>query len=1213
MLLAASLFVPAPRSDAEWGGVGGLSAGNPQPPPNPVTGDTDGDGIPNTWESANLLNPANAADAATDFDRDGLTALQEYGLHLASAGASGKHLGTWAASWLPRPTGFIGTPRVTIVEQAPNGIILAQVSGRLSDATVSTTFPYTWSPASGTWTRVLPPPGVTVTSLTSLDVNSSGQVVGYYSSGGTRGFVWTPAAGGGESAVFQLHTASGSVHAVPKRISDSGHVVGNIGSLSGTGFAGTSDGDEITFSGLLSNPVFHDVNDYGEFIGSASNPLTWGMETFLAVPGQPVFSTGIGGAAFEEMAGVWGDLPEIDPGEIVWDEGPSGYSYFREGTAIDTRTGNPVAVHEGYGAAFYWYYDSGGYYDTGWYSYPGFSHVFAGVNDWGEFTGHYNASLYRTDFTEYDQSGYSGFSQGGTDTGIFFYEGDYHVSKARPSIYGVSNDPRVLIGTPYALWSGSLVVPVTNLLPAGYPTSFAYARLADNGRVILQQSTTSQILLLTPNQDSDGDGMPNDWEVFYGLNPADAQDAAADANQNGTSNRAEFALRANPLAAAGAGAGVQFIDLRPGIDTDGDGMPNTWEWKHGLNHSNASDAVSDYDGDGLSNLKEFLLGTDPHSGDTDHDSVADGDEVANGTDPRAKTDYDVDGISDDFEKHFAKQFLAVNPDPLFWAGLHTGLLGGDLDPSVDYTGEGLTARELPELFEPALDPGPPASGYLVQPQTRHNAWEWAYYRAGSGGTSIGQYVVSQPYDYDLGTIVSTATDFSSLYLSTRIGMVEWGPRTIPALVPWNSTTDANYWSKATSVFLQDTAPNDPETTRYRGVIREQRLQIVATRADHEPLHETYLKVTLQSPAYEAAGATEILLVDPFEIKIPKGKFFSPWFELKADMLDGKETIVVLLPVELKDLSNNQVITDTAWIKGHKTDGSSEEPEWPKLEARIYGLPADMQVEWKLENRYPRRSGRDDLNVPGVDGAELGIFTTGSEAWKIWETVQNTSTPYFGGDVKVKFQLHDSSGGSGTWNEVSFKIRGENPDDVRCKNHIMANQGSIWYAWAIAKHESGDSKGDYNQFANGLDNGGAGAHGAKGEPFYAPSEGDGWGLFQRDSASGVPVTTKETWSWDGNMRDFINDEYPEQLRIANNYVDSVKRNNPNTFVEPQFTIKGQAISGRDVLALTWYNGPQGRSNSRLMPFNGGSWSLDLPNAPEKSQPYAHEIMDTYNGH
>ncbi len=183
--------------------------------------------------------------------------------------------------------------------------------------------------------------------------------------------------------------------------------------------------------------------------------------------------------------------------------------------------------------------------------------------------------------------------------------------------------------------------------------------------------------------------------------------------------------------------------------------------------------------------------------------------------------------------------------------------------------------------------------------------------------------------------------------------------------------------------------------------------------------------------------------------------------------------------------------------------------------------------------------------------------------------------------------------------------------------IIANQGSIWYAWAIAKHETADSSGTYNQFTNGLANGGVGAHGQRGEPYYASSEGDGWGLFQRDSSSGHPVTTEETWSWDGNMMGFLQNEYPEHLTIANNYVDSVQRNNVSTFEEPQFTIKGRSISGRDVLALTWYNGPQGRSNSRLLHFDptqpsGQRWSLDLPNAPSKNQPYVYEIINQYNG-
>jgi len=326
--------------------------------------------------------------------------------------------------------------------------------------------------------------------------------------------------------------------------------------------------------------------------------------------------------------------------------------------------------------------------------------------------------------------------------------------------------------------------------------------------------------------------------------------------------------------------------------------------------------------------------------------------------------------------------------------------------------------------------------------------------------------------------------------------------------------------------------------------------------------------------------------------------------------------VKLLPVNLRDISNNQVISNTAWIKAHKTDNSGDESEMPKLEARIVGLSNAIQVIWKLESRYSRRNGRDDLNVPFAGGDDFGVLTTGEQPWKIWEDIDFSTDPIFGGNETLKFKLIESSGVL-VEGMLEFKIRGENPDDARCKAYIIANQGNIWYAWAIAKHESADSSGYYNQFANGLANDGVGAHGAKGEPFYAPSEGDGWGLFQRDSSSNIPVSTAETWSWDRNTLGFLHDEYPVHLGIANSYVDSVQNNNPDTFEEPQFTINGQVISGRHILALTWYNGRQGRSNSTMLHFDstkpsGQRWSLGLPNAPKKNQPYVYEIMDQYNG-
>lgn len=46
-------------------------------------------------------------------------------------------------------------------------------------------------------------------------------------------------------------------------------------------------------------------------------------------------------------------------------------------------------------------------------------------------------------------------------------------------------------------------------------------------------------------------------------------------------------------------------------DTDGDGMPDVWENKYGLNPKDPTDANLDKDNDGFTNLQEFLAGTDP--------------------------------------------------------------------------------------------------------------------------------------------------------------------------------------------------------------------------------------------------------------------------------------------------------------------------------------------------------------------------------------------------------------------------------------------------------------------------------------------------------------------------------------------------------------------------------------------------------------------------
>ena len=56
-------------------------------------------------------------------------------------------------------------------------------------------------------------------------------------------------------------------------------------------------------------------------------------------------------------------------------------------------------------------------------------------------------------------------------------------------------------------------------------------------------------------------------------------------------------------------------------DTDGDGIPDTWELRYGLNPDDPRDAEIDVNGDGLSNLEEYERGYDPFSQDTDGDGV----------------------------------------------------------------------------------------------------------------------------------------------------------------------------------------------------------------------------------------------------------------------------------------------------------------------------------------------------------------------------------------------------------------------------------------------------------------------------------------------------------------------------------------------------------------------------------------------------------------
>lgn len=556
--------------------------------------DADGDGIPDSWETQFGLNPNKAADADSDFDRDGLTALEEYGLHTKTSGASGNPRGIWTLETLPTPPGFTSISSRTLIDCAGNGTVLIGVQGILTGTSTSKPYPFTYNPATEQWTLVLPPAAYSTANLTALDVNSKGQVVGYFTSGTTRGFVWTPDQNGsGSSTLYYVNPGPSQESAYPKRISDNGYMIA-VSTVNGRSIPVDPAGKELNFHSSWTNTILGDVNDYGEFVGVFYNPAEDRYETFLAIDGGGVYLTHVdAGPHWLEAPFPFSEMPDFDLEEIDWvsryDSGEPGY-----GWVVDHNTGELLEVMELADQRVVW--NIGDPYNQGsdqWVDYPEIGSSPNAINSWGEFT----AGVWTSAILD-------------TFDGSFFFDGEYHYL-VHGNGMSVSDDARVLYWNgPYGIWCDSVRVELSDITPSGSLTGMTTGRMAGDASVVVQKNSNT-LLRLTGVQDEDEDGIPNDWEDLNGLNKNLAGDGHQDPDGDGTNNIGEFRQGSNPHLAPAYDEEGNEIDLRPGIDTDSDGIPNPWEWVNGLDYQDPADAPLDFDRDDYSNLQEYRLGTDP--------------------------------------------------------------------------------------------------------------------------------------------------------------------------------------------------------------------------------------------------------------------------------------------------------------------------------------------------------------------------------------------------------------------------------------------------------------------------------------------------------------------------------------------------------------------------------------------------------------------------
>lgn len=669
-------------------------------------------------------------------------------------------------------------------------------------------------------------------------------------------------------------------------------------------------------------------------------------------------------------------------------------------------------------------------------------------------------------------------------------------------------------------------------------------------------------LKVTIGVDTDGDGIPDDIEGsliyrapngdwgYFDINDPDTDhngipDGQEDYDQDGLTVLEELALGTDPNL----------------MDTDGDSVSDGMEVSLGTDPL-VPDAWAnrDSDGDGLEDLLEILLGTNPFNPDTNGNGMNDQEELDNGGDP-------------------ANLGLPPTPLPTPVLGPERGpgltpIAPPSLSPGTYDILVESQSISFPKYGHATLQTLDPPKRYLVMTASQ-------IFAGSDGKVESGPLGINGTATWNIDPLTGETTKSGADYVQSFGDLVsplrrsgtrqeygyddppneeEDGTATIQGMTLLaNENTTPMMVSNGKSkleAFTGDFQPGTPWAYRNvtedellfqyqkvqfkfqwkEGVTQKQRyaltyLLIFQPEDDPEAPEDKSVEnaeIVGNPIKWDGQGEkSQVFTIDPDERKSGvDGSYYLLPIEIELRDIKGHANTGDDVTIANWNTAQNIAENNIAWIEAH-TSAADDAPRMPQLEFQISNLPQSSTIEAKLEVKYDRGNGTRTARNQAEDTVKIpsdGSFKQVSgDTWQIWSEYQNKD--FFGGNATLTYRLKSGSTEILPETKIDFRIGGKNPDDAQCQAYIESlpdagPNGSLWFAYAIAKSESKDYNGQgsrYNQFLE------LPTHTQDvGRPLWGNDGGTtpgGYGMFQvtgnaSDSTADIP--RKQIWNWQENI-------------------------------------------------------------------------------------------------